>query len=606
MKPMRRAGIFAVTLLALLGILVKPAQAQLNIVTGSGTDAPRPNGPYQIRGRVVNGQTGQAIARAEVSISLSGQMGEEGFEFVESNEDGGFHFDHLAQGKYSLNASRQGFAPQSYLQHETFLSGVAVGPGKDSIHVRFTLYPSASISGQVLDENGDGVRGAEIMVWKESLEDGRVKVNQVGQSQTDDEGRYRLEHLGPGKYTASVFAMPWYSRNSPLGHATIVENEGQDSEALTSGGAGRGNSAAAFTVHKGTVNEGSGLLDVVYPTTFYPTGRDIHAASWFTLHDGDDETADFHLQPIPGIRVQILTGKSEGSGAGTVRLLQEISEQGSDNVGILRREIAPGIVEISGLAPGRYQLEAMGAFADEHGRHRLQEVELDGDTQIDLDVETSSGPKISGELRYSQPKAPSTFTNLRLKDMQGKDYWTQSMPPERKKDSSEAPDGSAAEPVVTSERFAFTNLPAGAAAYDFSVVTPPGTRIESIQATGASVAGHKITTDGPSEVHLVVRVTQFNLAIEGIAVQAGKPFAGAMMLLLPESGDEESVRRDQSDSDGTFHLDGIAPGKYRLMALEHGWELEWMKPEIRQSLMTKGVETEVKEAAPRPLQVEVE
>jgi hypothetical protein len=79
-----------------------------------------------------------------------------------------------------------------------------------------------------------------------------------------------------------------------------------------------------------------------------------------------------------------------------------------------------------------------------------------------------------------------------------------------------------------------------------------------------------------------------------------------MMLLLPENGEEESVRRDQSDSDGTFRLSGIAPGKYRLMALEHGWDLEWTKPEIRKSLLTKGIELEVKDAAPRPVQIEVE
>jgi Carboxypeptidase regulatory-like domain len=605
MKPMGRAGIFGIVSLALLGIIVKPAQAQLNIVTGSGTAAPRPNGPYQIRGRVVNGQTGQAIARAEVSISLSGQTGEEGFEFVESNEDGSFHFDHLAQGKYSLNASRQGFAPQSYLQHETFLSGVAVGPRKDSIHVRFTLYPSASISGQVLDENGDGVRGAEVMVWKESLEDGRVKVNQVGQSQTDDEGRYRLEHLGPGKYTASVFAMPWYSRNSPLGHTTIVESEGQDSEALTSGGAGRGNSGVAFTVHKGAVEEGSGLLDVVYPTTFYPTGRDIQAADWFTLHPGDDETADFHLQPIPGIHVQILTGKLEGAGASNIRLLQETSTEGSDNVGTLRREIAPGVMEISGLAPGRYKVETLGSANGENG-FGVQEVELDGDTQIDLDVASPSEHGISGELRYTVPLASFTWANLRLKDSRGTDYWTQSVPSRGTKDAADPANSSAGNPVITSAQFAFKGLPSGAEVYELSVGAPPGLRIEDIQATGAKVAGHKITTDGTGEVHLVVHVTQFNLAIEGTAIQAGKPFAGAMMLLLPESGDEESVRRDQSDSDGTFHLDGIAPGKYRLMALEHGWELEWMKPEIRKSLLAKGIELEVKDAAPRPVQIEVE
>jgi len=37
-------------------------------------------------------------------------------------------------------------------------------------------------------------------------------------------------------------------------------------------------------------------------------------------------------------------------------------------------------------------------------------------------------------------------------------------------------------------------------------------------------------------------------------------------------------RRDQSDSDGSFSLRDAAPGKYTVVAIEDGWELEWAAP----------------------------
>jgi hypothetical protein len=34
-------------------------------------------------------------------------------------------------------------------------------------------------------------------------------------------------------------------------------------------------------------------------------------------------------------------------------------------------------------------------------------------------------------------------------------------------------------------------------------------------------------------------------------------------------------RRDESDSDGTYTLRDVLPGRYRMLAIDDGWELEW-------------------------------
>jgi hypothetical protein len=55
-----------------------------------------------------------------------------------------------------------------------------------------------------------------------------------------------------------------------------------------------------------------------------------------------------------------------------------------------------------------------------------------------------------------------------------------------------------------------------------------------------------------------------------------------MVVLVPKdaAGFPELVRRDQSDSDGSFALRDAAPGQYTVVAIEDGWGLDWARPEV--------------------------
>jgi hypothetical protein len=56
-----------------------------------------------------------------------------------------------------------------------------------------------------------------------------------------------------------------------------------------------------------------------------------------------------------------------------------------------------------------------------------------------------------------------------------------------------------------------------------------------------------------------------------------KPVTGAMIVLVPEDVDNNRslIRRDQSDSDGTFTLPAVLPGNYTVIALQNGWDMDW-------------------------------
>jgi hypothetical protein len=63
-------------------------------------------------------------------------------------------------------------------------------------------------------------------------------------------------------------------------------------------------------------------------------------------------------------------------------------------------------------------------------------------------------------------------------------------------------------------------------------------------------------------------------------------------LLAPE-GNRILFRRDQSDSDGTFSLTNIVPGRYRLLAIEGGWDLEWGNRDVLNAFLKKSIPVEV-------------
>jgi len=101
--------------------------------------------------------------------------------------------------------------------------------------------------------------------------------------------------------------------------------------------------------------------------------------------------------------------------------------------------------------------------------------------------------------------------------------------------------------------------------------------VKTIKATGAKVTGHNIEIANAMPVRLIVTLSQGLGQVAGTARREGQPLPGAMIVLIPEHPENNIplFRRDQSDSDGTFSLPNVLPGKYTIVAIENGWDLEW-------------------------------
>jgi hypothetical protein len=120
----------------------------------------------------------------------------------------------------------------------------------------------------------------------------------------------------------------------------------------------------------------------------------------------------------------------------------------------------------------------------------------------------------------------------------------------------------------------------------------------SVALGGRAHAGNLVAVQDRAAT-IVVRVSADGMRVEGFAEKNGKGMAGVMVLVIPKdsSAFPEMVRRDQSDSDGSFAVRDVVPGEYIVVAIEDAWELDWARAEVMSRYLLGGMAVTVKETS---------
>ena len=534
--------------------------AALLTISAAARQSPRHAAPasphYRISGTVVNAIGGQPLSQVTVFINTPEHPNDT--EQVTTGEDGRFTFENVAAGKYAMSAQRRGFTRQSYQQHELYSTAVAVGPGKVSEGLVFELNPDASISGTVTDEENEAVRNGRVILFKSGLQDGSQSVRFASQVQLDDAGRYRFDHVDPGKYYVGILARPWFAQYVQRSAQRVDEN---------------GQPLPAQPLRP--------ELDVAYPTTFYPQATDPNGATLITVGPGDRFVGDVALTAVPAVHIRIVNLND----AGNVILFQPTFEGAKMPLFADTEEVAPGVVELTGVAPGHYILNLVsrnGEVADRQDR----EVDLTGDQEIDASRHPASVVTISGKVHLENNQSLSGQLALRFRNVDTGDNF--------------------GEPIGDKGQFELQHDLEKSGTYEVGLVNQDGTiAVRSIAATGAKAVGHNVSLTGGSSVHLDILASKGLARIDGIVLRDGKPSSQAMVVLVPQdpANNRALFRRDQSDSDGTFSLQNVVPGRYAVIALQNGWDLEWSNPAVLAPYLKDGQALVVD--APRTYEVKV-
>lgn len=142
-----------------------------------------------VRGTVVDSVTHQPLGRAKVSLEAAGNP-----KPTVTDASGAFVFDSIGPGEYQIAARHRNYPqPRSGPERKR----VVVLAGKETEPITLELVPGASVSGHILDVDGDPLERCNLRIRAsgEEIPRGALPLGTLV-----DQGAYRLFNLLPGKY----------------------------------------------------------------------------------------------------------------------------------------------------------------------------------------------------------------------------------------------------------------------------------------------------------------------------------------------------------------------------------------------------------------------
>jgi Carboxypeptidase regulatory-like domain len=495
---------------------------------------------WHISGKVVDARSGQAIVRCVVEIKpTDGRSQSLSFE---TGDDGRFDFGGIPAGKYELSAAKRGYLTQSYQQHDEFSTAIAVGPDRISEDLVFHLMPQAIFYGTVSDEAGEPIRRAQVHLYEDRERDGIRSTQQGQMASTDDRGMYEMGNIPPGNFFLSASAQPWY--------------------------AGAANGLRSPTVFINTQPAGvNSALDVAYPLTFYPDATNSDDAIPIPIRGGERIEANFTLNAQHAMRLQVPLVSTRNVGFG-VSMAQNVFGQ-LEQMPASVQVNHDGGMEISGVLPGQYEVtvtHSEGA-SPPVTTHFTADI-TDGATQLAAD-NAGDEATVSGKVTSLDSKIRFAGITLVASHPQ-RGYFA---------------------PLNEAGEFSL-QVPPG----EYQVIGQiPQMYLASVTSPDTPVKGRVVQVKAGSAIKLVIEAGNGYGQVDGVAERSGRPVSGVMVVLAPWDAKDNQIlfRRDQSDSDGSFSLFNIIPGRYRLLAIQDGWELDWADPNVLAAYLKKSIAVQV-------------
>ncbi len=593
------------------GLLPSAVSAQTAADAGPAESVPS---RFRITGKVVDSITGSPVARARVSISpmngrrgngrSTGRAGGQGsvarFGDQAASETTGakgeFSIRVPSAGGWRVIVSAHGYHTQAFEEHDGFSTAIVLTDAEPVYQMTFPLPPGAAIEGYVLDEAGEAVRNGQLalsLLRPPTPDDRAPRPQQRGSQQTDDRGYFKFSGLSPGAYQLRLQAQPWYATSAgPFGGIGGFNGIGVVAGGISSGGfTNQGASQGAPTPDP---------LDVAYPVLWYPGTADYSAAAPITLSAGETREADFRLSPIPAYHLRLANPAPLGTDARGRALqgiqagvyLNQVFLDGTESVVPASTRVdAEGNQELSGLAPGTYVVHRQGERGPAGASETTLQISFNSPRTVDLSQATAT-TRVTVRI---DPADDSRQMQVVFRDVAtGRVVYAQ-RPREVHRDSrrgsASLPDAGATEKEDgTDGEDRIISLDAGR--YEVSLTDGSDLHLTGIDATGAEATGRTVTIAGGTP-ELVLHVAHGRANVTGFVRFQGRADAGAMVLLVPVTlGDPAGlniIRRDQSNSDGSFDLNGVLPGAYILVAIDHGWDVKWSDPATLRHYLMQGL-----------------
>ena len=518
-----------------------------------------------LRGHVV-GRDGRGLGYAQVRLVLSTDLAQSRVERADRN--GRFEFVDLPPGRFEIYAAKTGYAsgnPADAFRQSNVLrpSGPSItlseGEIRDNVDVTLTRW--SSVSGRLVDENGDALQGAQVQLLQVWYENGRRRLVPAASSSrlTDDLGRYRIHSVPPGQYVVSATA-------SDVGSAELPG----------------------------------------YARTYYPGTSASSNAQFVAVGVGQDVPGiDFALSRTPTARIagKLIDAAGEPTTGGRLVLVAARTSASGASIPVGARILPDGTFEFANVTPGQYVIQADRGRKNPSTEGEFASLPVavgDGDV-VGLVVQMSSGSAIAGRIlfdNFSNGAPLPTRSAIHLTPVPV--------------DADTSPRNVAEADIQPDWTFHLGGIN-GARRLQLMRV-PDGWTLKEIRAGGADITDRAVSFGRADqslanvEVILTNRISQLNGAVVD---DDAHPVAGPTVVVFPVDRDRwylESrfVRRAVAGRDGAFSIAGLPFGSYYAAALrrlpDDGPDA-WRDPEFLDGLIPGAVAVSVAEGQTRTISV---
>jgi protocatechuate 3,4-dioxygenase beta subunit len=483
-----------------------------------------------VSGRVTDGSNGLPIEGAAVALSQGGT----GYRQMHYTDAGGnYSFDEVAPGAASVDVTASGFIAFQ----KTNPDEASIQVAADRAEHNFRLTAAAAITGRISGDGGVD-RNIAVTLLREDFTDGvrhfvagteSEQVNFFGMPLSGADGTFEIRGLEPGRYIVGA---------GPRAVQSYV---------LASGAGGK---VAVTEKHPA---DG-------YVQTYYPGTTEFADSIPIVLRPGETFTADFKVARRPLFRA---SGEISALDAepwdGTINIVA--AGEGVTRAGYSGKASVPGAFVVEGLPAGQYRLDSVRgqteAVRDSAGlsfslwtmRLNLAFAITDHDvTGLRAVPEPGGQVGVNGFFRMVNGSDPlPAGLSVRY--------------------SYPQPGGqSDAIPVSDSGLFWLTGAPGE---YSVQPLAPAGYAVTEVRYGGANYLNSLLPLKGEAPITILLS-NQPGSVTGSVTGGDGKPVACRIALVpypAPAGFDFRAIRVVKDDDQGAFVFRGLAPGRYKAVAL---------------------------------------
>jgi hypothetical protein len=504
---------------------------------------------YTLKGKVVNSVTNEPIRNALVAFYFDAQR------FALTGADGVFQFHDLSHtGQGSIAARKPGyFSPQDVRTAQHSMSEiprpVTVMPDQPPIVLK--LIPEGVISGRISGDSGEPIESLPVHLLVQSVESGKWIRQELGFANTNEEGEFRLAGLTAGKYFLFV---------------------------------GPGEAEPSVTQPHQQSFQG-------YPAVFYSGATDFASASPIDITPGERAEINLTLSLQPFYRV---SGTVSGHPFAEGISLEFLNSTGQPIGGMSDFDPNKGTFRTQPLPPGSYTIVARAQdstnqrifFASRslHLNSDLSDVHLTllpGLTipvSVHVDVTHSESTVEQGQGFTRFVRGNTTYTSFG-DNAQARVVLTPKDPLEQTQYNSERVAG------ADDQSLAIMNVPPGAYATE---IDPNGPYYTQSARSGPTDLLREELTVPPSGTGQPIQV----VLRDDFASLAGKvsynaQVESAIVLVISEDAPRRSQQVVVSQPGGAFHLQRLAPGPYKVLAVDRLENFAYADPEVLRKYLSQ-------------------